>query len=128
MSSRPVSYTHLDVYKRQIQSFQQETSQTSQRVVLIEFPGPGMKTLGFITRVLRDQTTGQELAVIYVPTAPNPTSGYLEIVPLAAVTVIDWTMDQAMTFVLSGGAVSPDLLDFSGGARREGVQLSLIHI
>ena len=51
---------------------------------------------------------------------------YLEIVPLAAVTVIDWTMDQAMTFVLSGGAVSPDLLDFSGGARREGVQSSAV--
>lgn len=110
--------------RKLIQSLQQGSTQTPQRVVLIEFPAPGMKTLGFITRILQDRTTGEELAVVYVPTAPNPTSGYLEILPLAALTVIDWTMDQAMTFVLSGGAVSPGHLEFrpraAGGTEPSG--------
>ncbi|MBK8507356.1 MAG: DUF502 domain-containing protein [Candidatus Competibacteraceae bacterium] len=115
----PGVQTVYGAVRKLIQSFQQGSEQTPQRVVLIEFPSPGMKTLGFITRVLQDQATGEPLAVVYVPTAPNPTSGYLEIVPLAAVTVVDWTMDEAMTFVLSGGAVSPDRIDFSGKAVQE---------
>jgi len=79
-----------------------------QRVVLIEFPSPHMKTVGFVTRVLEDEKTGQQLAAVYVPTTPNPTSGYLEIVPLDSLVATDWSMDEAMTFIISGGAVAPD--------------------
>lgn len=79
-----------------------------QRVVLIEFPSPEMKAVGFVTRVFNDETTGRQLAAVYVPTTPNPTSGYLEIVPTEKLVSTDWSMDQAMTFIISGGAVSPD--------------------
>jgi uncharacterized membrane protein len=51
--------------------------------------------------------TGRELAAVYVPTTPNPTGGYLEIVPVEQLTPTDWSVDQAMTFILSGGAVCP---------------------
>jgi hypothetical protein len=57
--------------------------------------------------------TGAELAAVYVPTTPNPTSGYLEIVPVDRLTPTDWSVDQAMTFVISGGAVSPDKIPFT---------------
>ena len=120
MSRVPVVQTIYGSTRKLIQSLQQESPQTQQRVALIEFPSPGMKTVGFITRVLRDQATNEELAVVYVPTAPNPTSGYLEILPLAKVTVIDWTMDEAMTFVISGGMVSPDCVDYTPGGERPG--------
>lgn len=113
MNRVPVVQTIYGSTRKLIESLQQGATQIQQRVVLIEFPSPGMKTVGFITRVLRDQATNEELAVIYVPTAPNPTSGYLEILPLAKLTMIDWTMDQAMTFVVSGGVVSPDQIHFS---------------
>ncbi len=83
-----------------------------QRVVLIEFPSPEMKTVGFVTRILTDDDTGQKLAAVYVPTTPNPTSGYLEIVPLDKVTSTDWTMDEAMAFIISGGTVAPDSLHY----------------
>jgi uncharacterized membrane protein len=86
-----------------------------QRVVLIPFPTPEMKTVGFVTRVLHDKATGEELAAVYVPTTPNPTSGYLEIVPLKQVVSTDWTVDEAMTFVISGGAVAPDQIHYSKG-------------
>ena len=53
----------------------------TQRVVLIEFPSPDLKSIGFVTRVFQD-ASGRELAAVYVPTTPNPTGGYLEIVPV----------------------------------------------
>lgn len=83
-----------------------------QRVVLIEFPSPDMKTVGFVTRTFKDAETGEELAAVYVPTTPNPTSGYLEIVPLSKVVSTDWTMDDAMSFIISGGALAPDTLNY----------------
>lgn len=79
-----------------------------QRVVLINFPSPEMKTVGLVTRTMRDKVTGRELAAVYVPTTPNPTSGYLEIVPVEHLVSTDWTMDEAMTFIVSGGAIAPD--------------------
>ena len=85
-----------------------------QRVVLIDFPSPEMKTVGFVTRMLTDEHTGEELAAVYVPTTPNPTSGYLEIVPVSRITSTEWTIDEAMTFVISGGAIAPDRMTYSG--------------
>ncbi len=85
----------------------------TQRVVLIDFPHDQMKSVGFVTRVIRDQDSGRELAAVYVPTTPNPTSGYLEIVPVEKVTPTDWTVDQAMSFIISGGAVSPETIPFA---------------
>ncbi len=85
----------------------------TQRVVLVDFPHTEMKSIGFVTRVLREQGTGRELAAVYVPTTPNPTSGYLEIVPVEKITPTDWTVDQAMSFIISGGAVSPESIPFS---------------
>jgi uncharacterized membrane protein len=85
-----------------------------QRVVLIEFPSPGMKAVGFVTRTLTDVRTGQQFAAVYVPTTPNPTSGYLEIIPLHKVTPTDWTFDEALSFIISGGAVAPESLYYDG--------------
>lgn len=84
----------------------------TQRVVLIDFPHREMKCVGFVTRVIREEGTGRELAAVYVPTTPNPTSGYLEIVPVDKLTPTDWSVDEAMAFIISGGAVSPETMPF----------------
>lgn len=97
---------------RQLLDLLQTKPDGTQRVVLIDFPHKEMKSVGFVTRILHDELTGQELAAVYVPTTPNPTSGYLEVVPVALLTPTDWTVDQAMSFVISGGAVSPDRIPF----------------
>src|SRR5262249_704896 len=81
----------------------------TQRVVLIDFPSPELKSIGFVTRVFTD-ANGRELAAVYVPTTPNPPGGYLELVPVEKTLATDWTMDEAMAFILSGGAVGPDTL------------------
>ena len=98
---------------RQLLDILQTKPDGTQRVVLIDFPHTEMKTLGFVTKVMREQGTGRELAAVYVPTTPNPTSGYLEIVPVEKMTPTDWSVDQAMSFIISGGAVSPDTIPFS---------------
>lgn len=82
-----------------------------QRVVFIDFPSPELKSIGFVTRVFRDENGG-EVAAVYVPTTPNPTGGYLEIVPVERLVATDWSVDQAMAFILSCGAAGPDTLPF----------------
>jgi uncharacterized membrane protein len=79
-----------------------------QRVVLIDFPAPPLKTVAMVTRVVRDTASGRDMAIVYVPTSPNPTSGYMEIVPVELITPTDWTLDEAMRFVITGGTSAPD--------------------
>jgi len=78
-----------------------------QRVVLINFPSDSMKTIGLLTRTMTDSDSGRKLAIVYVPTTPNPTSGYIEIMPMEHVTSTDWTLDEAMNFIITAGAVAP---------------------
>lgn len=98
---------------RKLLDILQTQPEGAQRVVLIDFPNPGMKAVGFVTRILQEEGSGRELAAVYVPTTPNPTSGYLEVVPLEHLTPTDWSVDQAMSFIISGGAVSPASVPFS---------------
>jgi len=93
-----------------------ETLQTRpqgvQRVVLIRFPHRDIKTVGFVTRVLEDAASGGQLAAVYVPTAPNPTSGYMELVPVEDLIPTEWTIDEAMRFVVSAGTAGPERVSY----------------
>ena len=112
ITSIPLVQSVYGAVKKFISVLQQKPGD-AQRVVLIQFPSKDMKTVGFITRILHDQHTNEELAAVYVPTTPNPTSGYLEIVPLKDLIQTDWTMDEAMSFIISGGAIAPDHISYS---------------
>lgn len=83
-----------------------------QRVVLLPFPNADMRAIGFVTKTFTDAGTGLEYAAVYVPTSPNPTSGYLEIILLEKCIETDFSMDQAMNMILSGGATAPDQVRF----------------
>lgn len=84
-----------------------------QRVVLIDFPSDGKKAIGLVTKTFTDTDTGENMAVVFVPMSPNPTGGFLEIVPVSVLISTDWTIDEAMTFIISGGAVSPENMTVS---------------
>lgn len=114
----PLVQTVYGATKKLISALQQKPDNV-QRVVLIEFPTPEMRAVGFVTQVLTDAKTGRKLAAVYVPTTPNPTSGYLEIVPLERVVSTDWSVDEAMTFIISGGTVSPGGINYGNGERAE---------
>jgi uncharacterized membrane protein len=83
------------------------------RIVLIDYPHPGMKTIGLVTRMFPDSQTGEELAAVYVPTAFNPTAGFLQILPMSSLLPTSLTMDQAMTMIVSAGAVGPEQLSIA---------------
>ena len=108
----PVVQTIYGGVKKLIGALQQKPDGV-QRVVLIDFPSTEMKAVGLVTRVMTEEATGRQLAIVYVPTTPNPTSGYLEVVPVERVVSTDWTLDEAMNFVISAGAVAPDRITFS---------------
>lgn len=108
----PLIHTIYGATKRFVSTLQQPPVST-QRVVLIAFPSPEMKAIGLVTRVMHDPNTGRKLAAVYVPTSPNPTSGYIEIVPLEDVVQTDWTVEEAMSFVMTGGTNARDELAFT---------------
>lgn len=86
---------------------------SGQRVVLIDFPIPGQKSIGILTRTLIDSSTGDELGTVLLPNAINPTSGLLQLVPMSRVTLTELTMEQAMSMLMTGGAVSPESIRFT---------------
>ena len=99
---------------KQLVGVMQQSPGGAARVVLLDFPHPGAKAIGLVMRTLKDPHTGEEIAAVYVPTAPNPTSGYLQLLPVSKLVPSDMTMDQAMTMIVSGGAVTPDHVSLHG--------------
>ena len=80
------------------------------QVVLVEFPAPGRWSIGFLAGSAPDSTmeSAEEARVtVFVPTTPNPTTGFLIMVPRSDVRTVAMTIDQAFTFILSAGSVSP---------------------
>jgi uncharacterized membrane protein len=88
-----------------------------QRVVLIEFPSRDMRAIGFVTATFTATDTGEEVAAVYVPTTPNPTSGYVEIVPSHRLVWLDWSANDAMAFIVSGGSQTPGHIRMNPEAR-----------
>ncbi len=88
-------------------------NQTGHRVVLIDFPITGQKSIGFLTHVIADASTGAPVAAVLVPQAINPSSAYLQFVPMHMITETDLTMEQAMSMLLTGGAVCPEVIRYS---------------
>ncbi len=79
-------------------------------VVLIEYPRKGIRSIGFVTGKARGEVrskTGEDVLNVFVPTTPNPTSGFFLLIPEKDVVYLDMSVEQGMKLVISGGAVSP---------------------
>jgi uncharacterized membrane protein len=98
---------------RQLLDSMMAKKESSQRVVLVDFPIAGQKSIGFLTRTMTDETTGELLAAVLLPNAINPTSAFLQILPMARVTETDLNMEQAMSMIMTGGAVGPESIRFT---------------
>jgi len=105
---------------RQLLDTMMAKKEASQRVVLVDFPIPGQKSIGFLTRIMTDTTTGEVLAAVLLPNAINPTSAFLQILPIERVTDTDLTMEQAMSMIMTGGAVGPESIRYSQPALSTG--------
>jgi len=101
--------------KQVIGAIQSGQGGSFKEVVLVEWPHPGSFTLGFLAR--RDCSWavegGESMVAVYIPTAPNPTSGYVVMVEEAKVRPVDISPEQAFTWAVSGGVVAPNKLSTS---------------
>ena len=80
------------------------------RVAIVEFPSPGSWGLGFVTSTVPGEVgekTGRVLCSLFIPSAVNPTTGFLLVVPQEKVTYLDMTPEQAMRMIVSAGALVP---------------------
>lgn len=109
----PLARTIYSATQMLIRSLSGDGSPSGQRVVLVEFPSENMRAVGIVTRVFPASDSQPELAAVYVPTTPNPTSGFVEIVPTSRLVWLDWTKNDAMAFIVSGGAMAPDSVPIS---------------
>ena len=104
--SVPVVRTIYFATKQLVESLSGSKSTGLRRVVVIEYPRAGLWAVGFLTGF----TTNEEkrsMAIVYLPTAPMPNSGWLAVLPVEEVYDTDLTVQDAMQFVLSGGILSP---------------------
>jgi uncharacterized membrane protein len=93
-----------------VQTFGAENRAAFSKVVLIEFPRAGSFALGFLTNNSGGEAsvlTGRDLVSVFVPTTPNPTSGFLLLVPRTEVRELSMSVRDGMKFIISGGAVLP---------------------
>jgi uncharacterized membrane protein len=78
-------------------------------VVLIEYPRPGFYSLAFLTGTVRD-SAGADFCKVFIPTTPNFTSGYFELIPSRDVRGTSLTVEEAFKMILSVGIISPEIL------------------
>jgi uncharacterized membrane protein len=98
---------------RQItEAIQMHDTAEFRRVVLLPFPNQNVRSLGFVTRDFRTATAfgDQPTALVFVPTTPNPTSGYLVVVKQVDLTALDMTVEEGVKLVISGGLLTPNRL------------------
>jgi len=74
---------------------------------VVEHFKPGVLSIAFVTGEILDKSSGQTLLKLFIPTAPNPTAGFIAFVPPAQVRDLPWTIEQAMNVIISGGIVGP---------------------
>ncbi len=97
--------------KQIVQTFGAENRAAFSKVVLIEFPRGASYAIGFLTNNSGGEAstaTGRDLVAVFVPTTPNPTSGFLLLIPRAEVRELTMSVREGMKFIISGGTVLPD--------------------
>ena len=81
--------------------------------VLVEYPRPGVWAVGFLTGEASkeiNELTQDKVMAVFIPTTPNPTSGYLVFLPHSQIRPLEMTVEDGFKLVISGGAVTPDVI------------------
>ena len=97
-------------FKQVVDAMVSTKGESFKRVVLVEFPRKGLYTVAFVTGLtsgeVRDKTA-ENCVNIFIPTTPNPTSGFYMMVPEDQVVTLDMTVEEAFKLIMSGGIVAP---------------------
>jgi uncharacterized membrane protein len=125
----PLAGAVYKTLKQLLETLLKDSSNKFRRVILVEYPRPGIWAIAFVTGMLSPQIqphfSGNMLSV-FIPTTPNPTTGWYAIVPEADVVNLSMSVEDAFKVVVSGGIVSPGVTGtaaLSGATGYEGRKL-----
>lgn len=110
MLSIPGVSAVYNTVKQIVDTFGTQNRNLFNQVVLVQFPRPGVWTIGFLTNKTQGEAqtkTAVEVWTVFVPTTPNPTSGFLLLLPRTEIVELDMTVGEGMKMIISGGAVVP---------------------
>lgn len=100
----PLVRSIYQTLKQLVHAVFSEKQKAFQRVVLVEYPRKGVYSLAFLTR---DVEEAGEMVMAFVPTTPNPTSGFLLLIPKKEVKYLDMSVEDGLKLIVSGGVIVP---------------------
>lgn len=118
----PVVRSIYGTLKQIFETVLAQSSRSFREVVLIEYPRRGLWAIAFVTGPTRGEIrerSPEDLVNVFLPTTPNPTSGFLLFVPARDLVHLDMTIEEGMKLVISGGIVTPP-----GQLERERVRIA----
>ncbi|MCK5759319.1 MAG: DUF502 domain-containing protein [Clostridiales bacterium] len=110
----PLIKTVYNPVRKIISGLSSEKTDSFQKVVMVEFPQKGRKSIGFITNS-NFTLKGEEKISVFVPTTPNPTNGFLIIVDRKDVEILDMTVNEGLNTVVSIGSAIEGNIDIEKG-------------
>lgn len=111
LARMPVIRSIYGAIKQIIETILKQQSDAFRQVVLFEYPRRGSWAIGFITGTTLGEVqnlTEDEVVNVFLPTTPNPTSGYLLFIPKKELVMLSMTVEEGIKMVVSGGIVTPD--------------------
>ena len=111
LSKIPVAGSVYKTLKQLLETFLRDNSKRFRRVVLVEYPREGLFSVGFVTGVVGPSLQPEPqktLLSVFIPTAPNPTTGWYTLVPESSVKDLDISVEDAFRTIISAGMVNPD--------------------
>jgi uncharacterized membrane protein len=108
----PLAGSVYKTLKQILETLLSDSKAKFRRVVLVEYPRKGVWTIGFVTGKVSPQLQNhlsEEVISVFIPTTPNPTSGWYTVVPKQEVIDIDISIEDAFKVLISGGIVSPEM-------------------
>lgn len=94
--------------KKLVHAFTAHDQASFKKVVVIEYPRPGVYSIGFLTKDIPQEISKKELCGVYIPHTPNPASGNFVMVPKESIFETDLTRHEATALIISGGIVQPN--------------------
>jgi len=110
LARMPVIRSVYGAVKQIIETILKQQSNAFREVVLFEYPRRGSWAIGFITGQTQGEVqnlTTDDVVNVFLPTTPNPTSGYLLFIPKKELVILDMTVEEGIKMVVSGGIVTP---------------------
>ena len=114
----PLAGSVYKTLKQLLETFLRDNSQRFRRVVLVEYPRQGLYSIGFVTGEVGPSLQSEleeRLLSVFIPTAPNPTTGWYTLVPESSVRDLDLSVEDAFKTIISAGIVNPDAREAPAG-------------